>query len=240
MDRHLTWEGCWNARDLGGLPTRDGRSTRWGALVRSESLHRLTAAGWQALEAHGVRTLIDLRNIEQVATEPQHPPPGIATVGVPLEQGLEEDAEYRRWMAEGWLGTPLYYEAFLTRWSDRCARVVAAVATAEPGGVLVHCRMGRDRTGLIVMLLLALAGVSPEDIAADHGLTAERLGQPGAPRVEPHDENAAVQQVLDQANRSREGAIVETLAALDLEDCLLAGGLTRNELHTVRSRLVSS
>jgi protein-tyrosine phosphatase len=161
-------------------------------------------------------------------------------IQVPLEQGLEDDAEHSRWMAESWLGTPLYYEALLTRWPDRCARAVTAVATAAPGGVLVHCGMGRDRTGLIVMLLLELAGVSPKDIAVDHGLTAGRLSETGAPRVQPHDENAAVQRVLDRANCSRAGAIVETLAAVDIKERLLAGGLTADELHPIGARLVSA
>src|SRR5947208_3342116 len=53
-DRNLDWQGCFNARDLGGLRTDDGRTTRRGAVVRAESLDRLTAAGWSALQAHGI------------------------------------------------------------------------------------------------------------------------------------------------------------------------------------------
>jgi hypothetical protein len=64
-DRHLDWEGCCNARDLGGLSTTDGRTTRWGAVARSERLDELTAAGWSALEAHGIRTIVDLRNHDE-------------------------------------------------------------------------------------------------------------------------------------------------------------------------------
>lgn len=56
--RILNWEGCNNVRDLGGLPTRSGLRTRWGALVRSAHPAKLTAAGWGALYAHGIhRTL---------------------------------------------------------------------------------------------------------------------------------------------------------------------------------------
>jgi protein tyrosine/serine phosphatase len=62
FDRHLNWEGCFNARDLGGLRTTDGCVTRWGAVVRSDSLDHLSAAGWSALQAHGIRTIVDLRN----------------------------------------------------------------------------------------------------------------------------------------------------------------------------------
>ena len=60
-ERVLYWDGCTNARDLGGLGTSDGRMTRWGAVVRSDTPARLTATGWSALYAYGIRTIITLR-----------------------------------------------------------------------------------------------------------------------------------------------------------------------------------
>jgi protein tyrosine/serine phosphatase len=74
--RHLDWEGCFNVRDLGGLPAKGGRRTRWGAVVRADALDGLTQAGWRALTEHGVRTVIDLRNDDElgvdVAPRPRH------------------------------------------------------------------------------------------------------------------------------------------------------------------------
>jgi hypothetical protein len=61
-DRHLDWDGCFNVRDLGGLRTADSRTTRWGAVVRSDMPDRLSAAGWSALTAYGIRTIVELRN----------------------------------------------------------------------------------------------------------------------------------------------------------------------------------
>jgi hypothetical protein len=55
---HLDWDGCFNVRDLGGLPTVDGRVTRTGAVVRADALDGLSAAGWTALLDHGVRTVV--------------------------------------------------------------------------------------------------------------------------------------------------------------------------------------
>ena len=78
-DPSLNWDGCFNVRDLGGLPTVDGRCTRWGAVVRGDSLDCLSARGWHQLEAHGVRAVIDLRNEdewgEDVAAEAGLAPP---------------------------------------------------------------------------------------------------------------------------------------------------------------------
>jgi hypothetical protein len=56
VDRQLNWDGCFNVRELGGFRAADGRETRWGAVVRSDSPERLTVAGWSALQAHGIRT----------------------------------------------------------------------------------------------------------------------------------------------------------------------------------------
>jgi Tyrosine phosphatase family len=93
MDRHLAWDGCWNAWDLGGLRATSGSVTRPGSVIRSESLHLVSPAGWRAIEAYGVRTLVDLRNPDQCDREPQTPPPSITTVNVPLEDGLDDDPE---------------------------------------------------------------------------------------------------------------------------------------------------
>jgi Tyrosine phosphatase family len=60
--RNIAWEGFANARDLGGLPTRDGRVTRLGAYIRSGDLRFVTAVGWQTAREASVRTIIDLRN----------------------------------------------------------------------------------------------------------------------------------------------------------------------------------
>jgi hypothetical protein len=67
--RVLAWEGCHNVRDVGGLPTHDGRATRFGALIRSDMLCRLTDTGQQALFDHGVRTIIDMRTPDEVARD---------------------------------------------------------------------------------------------------------------------------------------------------------------------------
>ena len=73
--RILNWDGCTNARDLGGLHTLDGRQTRWQAVVRSDTPSRLTAAGWSALYAYGIRTIITLRTHGQTEPELNFSPP---------------------------------------------------------------------------------------------------------------------------------------------------------------------
>ncbi|HEY1700925.1 MAG TPA: tyrosine-protein phosphatase [Trebonia sp.] len=56
-NRELPWDGCVNARDLGGLG-----QVRPGAVVRMEAPRGLTGAGWAAAWEYGVRTVLDLRD----------------------------------------------------------------------------------------------------------------------------------------------------------------------------------
>ena len=225
-DRRLEWDGCANVRDLGGLPTAGGRLTRVGAVVRGDCPDRLTPAGWSALHAHGIRTIVDLRNPDERAAGGTPPPEGIATVHIPLD-GIEHADFWDEWTSGIQFSTPLYYGPFLERFPDRTAAAIAAIAHAPPGGVFVHCVMGRDRAGLVALLLLALAGVAPEDIAADHTLSAECLG--GEPEIEDF---------LASRGTTAAAVVLSTLESLDVDAHLRAGGLGDADLAAARARLL--
>ncbi len=222
-DRHLTWDGCINVRDLGGLRTADGRATRWGAIVRSDNPCKLSAAGWSALHAHGIRTIIALRTDGVPEDHPNAAPrpPDLTTIQVPIEDLA--DAEFtQRWVDSGLWCTPLYYRDALSRWPERHAAAIAAVARARLGGVLVHCGRGHDRTGIITLLLLALAGVAPDDIAADYELS------PDPQRDE----------LLAHRHTTTRAVILATLNSFDAGAYLRAAGLNDEDLAAVRARLV--
>jgi protein-tyrosine phosphatase len=235
-NRHLDWDGCFNARDLGGIPLAGGGSTRWGAVVRSDCVDGLSAAGWSALQAHGVRTVIDLRNEDERHRDRSRRPTGVETLHVALD-AIDESDFWDDWMHGPQFATPLYYAAHLERFPDRSARVLSAIARAELGGVLVHCVGGRDRTGQISMLLLALAGVAPEDVAADYALSAERLPSRYESLGEP-DQGPELDRFLAAQGTSAGELIVSTLASIDVEATLRDGGLTSADIAALRERLV--
>jgi hypothetical protein len=131
--RHLDWHGCFNARDLGGIPLSGGGETRRGAVIRADNVDGLSAAGWSALQAHGVRTVIDLRNDDERGLDASGRPAGIETLHLPLD-GIDDSDFWDGWMHGPQFATPLYYAAHLERFPERSARVLAAVARAEPGG----------------------------------------------------------------------------------------------------------
>ncbi len=222
-ERVLVWEGCTNVRDLGGLSTSDGRTTRWGAVVRSDSPARLTAGGWSALYAYGIRTILTLRTCGMAEDElnitPRHS--DLVTVQVAIED-ITDMGFVQQWVTTDLWSTPLYYQDALRRWPERHAAAISAIARARPGGVLFHCIRGNDRTGIIALLLLALVGVTPDDIIADYELSPdpERDG------------------LLAREHSSVREAILSALAGLDVDSYLSMGGVSQEDLAAVRKRLL--
>jgi protein-tyrosine phosphatase len=220
-DRILAWENCNNVRDLGDLRTSTGRRTRRGALVRSDTPSRLNPAGWSALYAYGIRTVITLRThgMQEPELDFSPPYPDIAVVQAPIEDITDADF-LRTWAENGLWSTPLYYQDALRRWPGRHAAVVSAVAHARPGGVLFHCIRGHDRTGIIALLLLALAEVTPEAILADYELSPD-----------PERE-----EILAGRHTSTREVILNTLSGLEVERYLLQAGVSQADLAAVRKR----
>ena len=229
--RDLEWEGCYNVRDLGGLPTVDGGVTRFGALVRSDNPWKLTAEGLRAMRAHRVRTVVDLRHEVEIAERPSVEVADVVNVPV-LDFGDEKFWE--RW--SGVHDTPRFYREALTYWADRFAAAVVAVGRARAGGVLVHCEVGRDRTGLVCALLLSVAGVPPEAIAADYALSAERLAPLYAEWLRA-ERDPKTRARLERENVSEAAAMAHVLDNLDVETYLLEAGAAPRDLDAIRARL---
>jgi protein-tyrosine phosphatase len=236
MTRDITWDGFHNARDLGGLATRDGRVTRHGALIRSADLCFVTPAGWRAAQEAGVRTVIDLRNDDEVASAPPVPA-GIERVRVALD-GIHDTSFWGHLGYSRLNGTPLYYGPFLRHKADRCVAAVAAVARARPGGIVLHCAAGRDRTGLVCLLLLALAGVDRQAIADDYELSTERLPAYFA-AMGMDDQAPRLERILTEEGTTARQALLDVLDGFDAEEYLLAAGAGKDDLAAVRARLVS-
>ncbi|MFF5444942.1 tyrosine-protein phosphatase [Streptomyces sp. NPDC012888] len=179
--RHLDFDRLHNFRDLGGYSTRDGRTLGWGRLYRSDSLGKLAApdaaADLDRFRALGVRTVIDLRypwEIEAKGRVPEEAGLVYANLSVehrPYDQASIDPAlDPWRYLAD----------RFAEVAEDGTAELRAALGLIADGdGPLVfHCASGKDRTGLLAALVLALLGVDEDTIAADFALTelaTERL-----------------------------------------------------------------
>ncbi|MCP2252996.1 Protein tyrosine/serine phosphatase [Prauserella aidingensis] len=234
MERDLGWDGSYNARDLGGLPTADGRAVRWGAVVRSEEPRLFTESGWRSLREHGVRTIVDLRNDDERGGT--RAGDGIDVVHAPLDP--VGDDFWTHYAETGLHATPLYYRDLLDRRPDLVVTAVRAVAGARPGGVLVHCASGRDRTGLLVLVLLSLAGVPGTAIADDYELSRERL-RPLWTRLGRPDDEPKILDLHSRHGTTPRKAFLDVYASLDAEALLRDGGVDDAEITAVRHRLVA-
>jgi protein-tyrosine phosphatase len=243
-DRTLRWEACHNARDLGGLETRDGRRTRWGALVRADLLCRLTEAGRAAVRAHGVRTVVDLRGPEEIAAEPN---PFCRPGGDgPLYLNLPVDEERAAAVAAAMQAAGSAAERYCASLDGnqmRIARIASGIAGAPAGGVVVHCHAGKDRTGLVVALLLALVGVPDEVIAEEYALSGRNLEPLTREWLDRYARDEAERAEMARRAVPHPEVMLDTLAHLrarhgGAERYLLAGGASAAELAALRERLV--
>lgn len=169
--RHLGLTGTYNLRDTGGYRTANGRTTRWRTFLRSDSLHRVPPMARTTLLDYGVRTIIDLRRSDEL-----HVAPNVfanSSDVVYHHVSLLADSLPERKVAPRSL--PDVYRMLLEQRQEQLRQILAILAA--PGGLpaIVHCTAGKDRTGLVVALLLGLVGVPAVTIVEDYALSSQYL-----------------------------------------------------------------
>jgi protein-tyrosine phosphatase len=150
----LHFPGLLNARELGGLPTLDGATTRSRSLLRSDDLVQLTDAGVQALADYGVRTVVDLRWPAEVAARPH--PRALGERQVRYHRISLLAGDEMEWASlSGECTKEMWKCAVLEHTRPQLKAVLEIIAGAATGPLLFHCVAGKDRTGLLAALLLA-------------------------------------------------------------------------------------
>ena len=181
-------DGAVNARDLGGLPTRDGRQIASGVLLRSDNLQDLSPADVATLvDGYGLTTVIDLRSIQEGEAEGPAPLDAVPSVRHLRLSVLPELGERTDVVAEALLLKRAqdrsrypddvmcgHYLGYLEDRPDSVTEAVRAIADSG-GAAIVHCAAGKDRTGVVVALALSAVGVPAEDVVADYTVTGERI-----------------------------------------------------------------
>lgn len=176
-DRRLEFEGLDNVRDAGGLPLRAGGRTRFGQVLRSANLRHVTDADVAHLvDVFGLRLVIDLRTAREIDRDG---PTAVADAGVETValSFIPEDGEA---LPETGRGDPVDTDPLLRSYLgylvDRTENVVEAVRLLghpDAGPTLVHCAAGKDRTGVLLALVLDAVGVEREAVIADYALSAQ-------------------------------------------------------------------
>lgn len=174
MLRMIPFDRLANVRDLGGLPGAGGRKVRAGLLYRTDALSKLHGAGEQDLARFarlGLRTVIDLRypfEIDEAGRVPgveELVYDNLSIEHVPYDQAVD---------GAGVPSERFFADKYAETVRDGSAEIRAAleiIASAESAPLAFHCKSGKDRTGIIAALVLALLGVPTEEIVEDYALT---------------------------------------------------------------------
>ena len=174
-NRHIKVKHAFNIRDIGGYPTVDGQTTQWKRFLRSDGLHALHDADKQVLLDYGVSLVVDLRLPKELESAPNV-----------FRDSDQVQYCHRSFIDEEVLKTledkPVQNRAHMRAdkgyrtWLEYCQPsvrdILVSIAENDEGVALYHCSGGKDRTGLVTALLLGMAGVAHEIIAADYALTA--------------------------------------------------------------------
>ena len=174
-DRLLPLVGACNFRDLGGYPTVDGRTTRWGRLFRSDALHELTEDDLRLLHEVGLAHVIDLRTRSEVERSGRgllgEAPIAYLHASVLQEEGGESAAN----PAPSEEDPAERYLWYLEVGRSALAQSLEVVADPKNHPTVFHCAAGKDRTGVLAALVLDILGVEHSMIVADYAITATRM-----------------------------------------------------------------
>lgn len=238
--RNVVLAGAFNFRDLGGYDAIDGRSVRWGALFRSDSLGQLTRDDVDALRPLGLQTVIDLRGTIEADAAGSFP---VAAYPVTLHHLSVMDREWDPAAAE--LGTAseflhAQYTMMLDETGSRYADAIARLALPGALPAVFHCAAGKDRTGLLAMLVLGALGVSDSDIVDDYALTAATMDAFLAARsADPTfaDRIAALPATFFAADPSALARVVDDIAAThgSIRKYVLTLGVTAAQLAALEA-----
>ena len=175
--RCLKMDGPDNFRDLGGYPTENGSSTRWGRVFRSDRLDGLSADDQAMIESLGISTVFDLRSNAEVAAAPDRLPSTVTHVHLPMSSDV---AQHRSMLARIVDGTITKFDnddmasgylSMLEGFGDYFIKVINKVAAGKR--ILFHCTAGKDRTGVMAMVLLGLAGVPEPYLLDDYEISQQ-------------------------------------------------------------------
>jgi len=232
-----------NFRDVGGASAVDGRQVRRGALFRSDYPIRMDGPVRDRLEDLGLARVVDLRDEAEVAAAADlFGDAGFEVVHAPVFQGSAES-----FVQEGF-DLDRLYRHMLDESGDRLVEAVRAVSTTARGAVLVHCTVGKDRTGLVIALILGALGVHRHQIVADYARTQANLSVDWVEErvrvlsdLHGHDVSGAAELL----GGSPPSAMEAVLDRLDRDwgspaGYLGAHGLTVSELTWLRARLLAT
>ena len=229
-----------NCRELGGMPLAGGKTFRKGLFLRSGSPEWLNEEQIQVVKDYGVRTVIDLRGIEELkgTGNPFEKDPDVKFYNFPLLNGDPNNDEDKtlEFITTHTLGD--YYVIIGEEMGDILAEIMRVLLNTD-GLILFHCAHGKDRTGVVAAILYLLTGASREDIITNYAISYEYIKDFLAPIMSKMPEN--IRHILrsDAHNMVTFLDYVDSKWNGDIANLLLANGLTSGEIEALREKCIA-
>ena len=224
-----------NFRDIGGVVGKENKLVRWNTLFRSDKLEKVQSDEWNVLKDAGVKTVIDLRSLEEVATSPDNCPSDITYIRFPL---VNEDLSFSNTASPAMQAFSKSisdgYKNIVLNHGENIAEVINIISDSiKMGGVVFHCTSGKDRTGIVASILYYLLGVDDEDIIADYQVSHTYNKKTFDLFLKKYPEHNILSEiVLSDAKNMEE--MLELYKKLDIENYLIQRGLDREKLSELK------
>jgi protein-tyrosine phosphatase len=173
--RHIQLEGCFNVRDVGGYRAQRGATVRWNRLYRAGGPHQATRDDIEVLRSLEITTVIDLRTRDEIRERDGYAAQLAphASHSLPMTDVLPAETDLARWTDPVFVADHCY--TMLTRAPDVVAEALRILTDPSAYPVLIHCSAGKDRTGVLVAIVLGVLGVEEHTIVQDYALSATAM-----------------------------------------------------------------
>lgn len=234
-NKPLNFEGTLNVRELGGYVNVDGVRLKTHKVLRGDDLSNLTEKGMEALQEYGVRTCIDLRIYEEKQKlDPFYKSNELEYHSIPIKGDMVMQCEP---------GEILYrlYVSILENHSKALLTELQIIAREEVG-IIFHCTAGKDRTGVTAMFILAICGVSREQIVADYEPSGKNIAEQ-VKQQKKQLEECGIKNIPDEIFESKAETMCKLLDYLDEKydgpvDYLRKIGLSDLEIEQIRKKML--
>jgi len=238
-ERLVRLESAVNFRDIGGYRA-DGGLVRWGMVYRADNVSRLTPSDLDLLRDLAIASVLDLRTTGEVddGRFPTHEIP-VNFHHLPLLDAVPDPDRFK--MVPGMLGSQ--YVEMAQNASPQIGRALRVLAASGSLPAVVHCAAGKDRTGVLVAVLLGLLGVDEETIAADYAVSAEAMDRLRRSLVERYPEGKEAIESADELFSAEPSNIVRLLEWIDehhgsVEAYAASTGAGDDVVVSLRERLI--
>lgn len=228
----LPMENAYNVRELGGYAARKGSVTKYHQFLRTENLTDITEGDKKFLLRYGLGAVIDLRGREETVIYPNpfRDHPDVRYINLPF---ITDDVLDMRAVKESGFRPEEFY-INLVEYKEMAASIMRFILENKEDCVLFHCQAGKDRTGILAMLLLGVCGVSREDIVANYQVSHTYLKDHVELRI--HEGLEELEYSKPQWIEAAYDHVMEEYGSF--KKYFLAAGLTKKEIKKIRRKLV--